>query len=412
MSSSDTASFAPPGWVTNRQAAEMMGVTLESMTQSNWKYRPMLRGTGRRVPHPVKGLTFIYPIDVVERIRAAQAADAAPEPVPDGFVDKDGACAFFGVERYTWKAWVNQGKVRCGRIVPARCGGKRTLYALADLERLKAELFDESRVFKRADQTWNVPADYLSREDACAKFGVSLAVWWRWERERKITCGERVPGGPKFYKPEDIYRLLDEYGTFCPPYPDPEIAGAYHVPLSGRDIKRREALVDADALPLIEGGSLSFAPHEDGASGCVMLNSDRHRSVPLRRVILGVTDPALCVRHANRDPLDCRRENLLVKTRMQKARNNRKCKSLRGQATTSRFKGVYWHADGREWRACIHFKGRKRSLGRYQDEIAAAQAYDEAARQWFGDDAWLNFPQGVDAWLEAEGFTSPSRAAA
>jgi hypothetical protein len=37
--------FPPTGWVTNREAARMLGVGLETMTCSNWKWRAMLRGT-------------------------------------------------------------------------------------------------------------------------------------------------------------------------------------------------------------------------------------------------------------------------------------------------------------------------------------------------------------------------------
>ena len=44
----------------------------------------------------------------------------------------------------------------------------------------------------------------------------------------------------------------------------------------------------------------------------------------------------------------------------------------------------------------------QRRLGSFRDEIAAAQAYDEAARELFGEHARLNFPDGVDAWLAAE----------
>ena len=42
----------------------------------------------------------------------------------------------------------------------------------------------------------------------------------------------------------------------------------------------------------------------------------------------------------------------------------------------------------------------QRRLGSFRDEIAAAQAYDEAARELFGEHARPNFPDGVDAWLE------------
>jgi hypothetical protein len=41
-----------------------------------------------------------------------------------------------------------------------------------------------------------------------------------------------------------------------------------------------------------------------------------------------------------------------------------------------------------------------RWLGSFRGEIAAAQAYDEAARELFGEHARLNFPHGVDRWLE------------
>ena len=44
--------------------------------------------------------------------------------------------------------------------------------------------------------------------------------------------------------------------------------------------------------------------------------------------------------------------------------------------------------------------GKNRSLGRFRDELAAAEAYDEAARELFGEYARLNFPDGVDAALE------------
>ena len=44
----------------------------------------------------------------------------------------------------------------------------------------------------------------------------------------------------------------------------------------------------------------------------------------------------------------------------------------------------------------------QRQLGRFRDEIAAAQAYDEAARELFAEHARLNFPDGVDASLERE----------
>lgn len=403
MSTPDPVPFPPPGWVTNRQAAEMLGVSHETLTQPGWKYRPMLRGTGKLVRLHKRGCVGLYPLEVIERIKAAQAADALPKPLPDGFVDMAGAAAFFGLTVFGWKNWIAQRKVRFGQRAPSGYGGKRTLYAIEDLHRLKAQLYDDARVHKKRGGAWHVPDGYLTQDQACEQFGVSREIWLRWEREGKITCGQRVPAGPKLYKLDDIHRLLDEYGKYCPPYPDPARPGVYRVPLSGRDIKRREALIDADTLPLIGGGTLCFSSPPDG-SGYVMLNSDRHRGVALHRLVLGVTDGALHVCHANDDPLDCRRANLLVRTVQQRTRNKRKAQTINGRPPTSRFKGVHWAAHAKAWQATIDYQGKKRYLGRYRDEIAAALAYDEAARQWFGEHARLNFPQGVDAWLEAEGY--------
>jgi hypothetical protein len=51
--------------------------------------------------------------------------------------------------------------------------------------------------------------------------------------------------------------------------------------------------------------------------------------------------------------------------------------------------------------ASIKYQGKTRHLGQFTDELAAAVAYDEAAQQWYGEHARLNFPEGVDAYLQA-----------
>jgi DNA-binding transcriptional MerR regulator len=387
----------------------MLGVGLATLTCVAWKWRPLLRGTGRCVRAPGGGRCNIYPIETIERIQAAQAAAAQPQ-IPQGFVDKAGACRMLGVSRAVLKNWVRQGKIRFGHRDSSAGKGSPKLYAVEDLRRLQEELFGDDKLYKRSDGSYHVPAEFIGREEAWTKFGVSMPTWWRWEREGKITCGQRVPGGPKLYKLEDINRLLDEYGRYAPPYPDPDRPGVYRVPLSGRDIRRREALIDADALPLIDGGSCSWS--ETGDFGFVAFSRGDVRGVPLRRIIMGMTDTDLNVRHVSGDPLDCRRENLVVRTVQQRARNARKRKAIKGRAPTSRFKGVYWEEWTKKWRAAIGVDGKSRRLGRFGDEIAAAVAYDEAARLWFGEHAWLNFPDGVDAWLEREGFTPGGRAAA
>ncbi len=117
---------------------------------------------------------------------------------------------------------------------------------------------------------------------------------------------------------------------------------------------------------------------------------------------MGVVEKDIQVGHVNGDPLDCRRANLIARTIAQRSRGACKMRSLNGRPCTSRFKGVCFESWTKKWRANIVVDGKRHSLGRYGDEIAAAQAYDEAARRWFGKYAWLNFPEGVDKWLERE----------
>jgi hypothetical protein len=403
--------WPPPGWVTNREAARRLGVKLVTLTLHAWKWRARLREVARCVRMPGGGRCNIYPAEAIDRIVAEREASAQRD-IPEGFVDKDGACAMFGVTRQVWKTWIRQGKIGFGQIIFTPSGHRYRVYAVADLERLREELFGEDKLYKSADNQWHVPPGYMRRDEAWERFGVHKVTWERWEREGTITCGTRVPGGPKLYKVEDIHRMLDEYGTYCPPYLDPDRPGCMRVPLNGRDIKRREALIDADALPLIAGGSCAWS--QTGNWGFVTFTGGEFKSVPLRRIILGVADGAMNVRHANGDALDCRRANLVVRTVKQRVQNKRKVRSVKGQPPTSQFKGVFWETWTKKWRAVIKAEGKNRNLGRFGDQVAAAQAYDEAARKWFGEYAWLNFPDGVDAWLEREGYRSETeqRAAA
>jgi hypothetical protein len=393
--------FPPSGWVTNHEAAAMLGVALDSLTCDAWKWREALRECGKCIRHPNGGRCNVYSVEGIQRIIADREASSRLV-IPEGFVDVDGACRMFGVARGGWKTWIRVGKVSIkGTLVPSPVGGKQKLYAIADLERMKEELFGEDKLYKDGKTgVYHVPAGFVRREQAWGMFGVSKCVWERWEREGRITCGMQVPAGPKIYKVEDIKRMLMEFGRFAPPYPDPERPGALRVPLSGRGIRRNEAIVDADTVALIEGGTCSLS--QTGKFRFVAFHSPEVKSVPLRRVILGVTDPKAHIGHANDDPLDCRRENLVVRTVSQRGAHMRKRANIAGRAPTSRFKGVYWETYTKKWRAAIKANGKSRRLGRFGDEVAAAVAYDEAARQWFGEHARLNFPDGVDAWIEQQ----------
>ncbi len=95
------------------------------------------------------------------------------------------------------------------------------------------------------------------------------------------------------------------------------------------------------------------------------------------------------VDHANGDPLDNRKENLRLCTRSQNIANTRKPRRKKG--CQSVFKGVCRHKKSKKWVASVQPGGK--SYRRYCDtEVEAALAYDEMARQHFGEFARLNFP--------------------
>lgn len=93
------------------------------------------------------------------------------------------------------------------------------------------------------------------------------------------------------------------------------------------------------------------------------------------------------VDHKNRNPLDNRRCNLRPAT---KSNNQRNVVSKR----SGKFKGVFKFALKHKikWRARICHNGKQISLGLFDSQELAAQAYDSKAKEWHGEFARLNFP--------------------
>lgn len=102
------------------------------------------------------------------------------------------------------------------------------------------------------------------------------------------------------------------------------------------------------------------------------------------------------VDHVNGDTLDNRRENLRLCTRSENMRNRRKQRAAGRATPSSRYKGVAWSKNCRNWTAKIKRNGKTESLGSFPEERQAALAYDCRARQIFGDFARLNFPDVHD----------------
>lgn len=128
---------------------------------------------------------------------------------------------------------------------------------------------------------------------------------------------------------------------------------------------------------------------QKGKAGCWYAyrfdyGSGRKRKVYLHQAILGVTRR---IDHRNGVGLDCQRYNLRVCTNQENMQNMR----VSPERGSSRFKGVAWFKRDERWRAYIVKDAKQRHLGYFDDECAAARAYDAAASEMFGGFASLNF---------------------
>lgn len=88
--------------------------------------------------------------------------------------------------------------------------------------------------------------------------------------------------------------------------------------------------------------------------------------------------------HINRNKRDCQKKNLRFCTQSQNNANKP------GPGGTSKYKGVNWDASRGKYLARIGLNGKGKNLGRFDNEVDAAKAYNEAALKYFGEFALLN----------------------
>jgi hypothetical protein len=95
---------------------------------------------------------------------------------------------------------------------------------------------------------------------------------------------------------------------------------------------------------------------------------------------------SLVVDHIDGNGLNNTRGNLRICTREQNVHNRK------GGGKTSQYKGVCRKKHSKKWYAGIKKNEQHIHIGYFEREIDAAKAYDEKARQLFGEFAYLNFP--------------------
>ena len=90
--------------------------------------------------------------------------------------------------------------------------------------------------------------------------------------------------------------------------------------------------------------------------------------------------------HRNHNTLNNCRDNLRICPYPQNQYNQ----NLR-RGCSSTFKGVHWDKFTKRWMVQIMASGRRINLGRFNNEIEAANIYDIAAKKYFGEFANTNF---------------------
>lgn len=157
------------------------------------------------------------------------------------------------------------------------------------------------------------------------------------------------------------------------------------IPLSSRKYPGLVSLIDASDADLVSG--LRWFPAVRKHTTYAYAHQPGGGDILLHRLVMGV-GRGESVDHINGDGLDNRRANLRIATQSQNNGNTR-IKSH----NTSGYKGVYQPAPGSKFRAMIRIGGKGRCIGQYADPVEAAIAYDNAAREVFGEFARVNFPR-------------------
>lgn len=204
--------------------------------------------------------------------------------------------------------------------------------------------------------------------------------------------------GGVFFLPKPSYRIKKPPPIIGPQRPAVYLSSDGN--LMGGVVMSKSILLTQGKLTTVDDGDLEWLNQwkwyyvRDGRTGYAIRSqwdkvSQTRRHVQMApaimRRLLAECSGEVVVDHINGDGLDNRRCNLRICTRAQNAANRRKQKGC-----SSKYKGVTWLPDKGKWQAYIKTGGRSYHLGHFDNEKAAARAYDRAALLRFGQYAKVN----------------------
>ena len=149
---------------------------------------------------------------------------------------------------------------------------------------------------------------------------------------------------------------------------------------NGKSIKMHRQIMGLPSVSTVEPPNdqvLENSPSTSTAKNSTLKTHNCHRHF----------GDGMVVDHIDHNGLNNQKKNLRLATFTQNCQNQRRCSH-----GTSKYKGVHWHKSCKKWAAAIRCDNKTYHLGYFKDEIAAALAYDSAARRLHKDFAALNFP--------------------
>ena len=126
-----------------------------------------------------------------------------------------------------------------------------------------------------------------------------------------------------------------------------------------------------------------------------LAKNGKRKQIGMHRIILNAPKN-MQVDHINHNTLDNRKQNLRLCTQSQNQMNQ-----ARHKKTLSKYKGVdlaewkYKNKVYQYWRARIQINGKPILLGLFKSEIQASRGYDKAAKELFGEFAFINFKEEI-----------------
>jgi len=148
-----------------------------------------------------------------------------------------------------------------------------------------------------------------------------------------------------------------------------------YIPLT----RNYEAIIDAADVPLVEGRNWAAKSAKQDNTFYAY-----NTGVGMLHRILLVPPADKVVDHIDGNGLNNRRSNLRLCAHHQNLANARVQKR-----SVSGYKGVTWYKPRQMWRARITLRYKTHFLGLFDTAEAAKEAYDTAAREYFGEYARL-----------------------